>query len=100
MLPSKTLSTAAALAASMTLTMAGSAWAQGAVSPVGPGTPATEATVPGSVTDQSAGSIGGSGRNPAGVIDGTNPNPNPRRAGGILSPDAAINNEPAASIAR
>ncbi len=28
---------------------------------------------------------------PAGVIDGTNPNPNPTEAGGILSRDALVN---------
>ena len=62
------------LAVSLALAMGGTASAQGVgITPTGPGI-------------LSGGNLG-RGENPAGVIDGTNPNPNPYQAGGILSPE-------------
>lgn len=62
------------LAVSLALAMGGTASAQGVgITPTGPG--------------MLSGGILGGGENPAGVIDGTNPNPNPYQAGGILSPE-------------
>ncbi len=64
------------LAAALVGAVTGTASAQGVP---GDRTGGASAEVPGTT--------GGRGSNPAGVIDGTNTNPNPRRAGGIRSPE-------------
>ncbi len=74
-----------ALAASVFAATTGAALAQTSYSPLSGRYTATERQV------LSADPRLDANDNPAGVIDGTNPNPNPTEAGGILSPDAIVN---------
>jgi len=90
--------TSITLAAAMTLSLAGAAFAQGAPGGNGSGgnvtggsTTNSSASEPGNVPPGGAGVGTGSSSNPAGVIDGTNANPNPGRAGGVNSPSSPAN---------